>query len=110
MADRGLSILTKVIAAYSLNNLTPEYENTVAIISQSFRTLKEDIDIVQLFSQLIDEARRLKAKEPHELAMASNEAKPSKDKKCTYCHKKGHSIDKYWLKHPELRPKRNKFK
>ena len=45
-------IPNKVIMAYTLNNLTPEYENTVAIISQSFRNLLviEDIDIISLFS------------------------------------------------------------
>ena len=33
LATRGLTIPDKVIAAYALNNLSPEYENTVAIIS-----------------------------------------------------------------------------
>ena len=105
LATRGLGIPSKVIAAYALNNLSPEYENTVAIISQSFRTTTTtDIDIVQLFSQLIDESRRLKAKEPHETAMATD-TKPKSDKNCTHCHRKGHSIAKCWKKHPELRPK-----
>ena len=33
LATRGLTIPDKVIAAYALNNLSPKYENTVAIIS-----------------------------------------------------------------------------
>ena len=33
LATRGLTIPNKVIAAYALNNLTPKYENTIAIIS-----------------------------------------------------------------------------
>ena len=111
LAARGLTIPNKVIAAYALNNLSAEYENTVAIISQSFRTIITDIDIVQLFSQLIDESRRLKAREPTEMAMV-NEAKPKeevnekKDKKCTHCHKKGHLVKECWKKYPNLRPKR----
>ena len=105
LAARGLTIPNKVIAAYALNNLTSDYENTVAIISQSFRTTTTDIDIIQLFSQLIDEARRLKAKEPQEMAMASETKR-----KCAYCHKEGHSIEKCWKKHPNLRPKSNRPK
>jgi Pol polyprotein, beta-barrel domain/gag-polypeptide of LTR copia-type len=106
LAARGLTIPNKVIAAYALNNLTPDYENTVAIISQSFRTSTTDIDIIQLFSQLIDEARRLKAKEPQEMAMASKDTRPY----CSHCNKSGHSIENCWKKHPNLRPKRNKAK
>ena len=37
LAARRLTIPNKVIAAYTLNNLTPEYEHIVAIISQSYR-------------------------------------------------------------------------
>ena len=33
LAARGLTIPDKVIVAYALNNLTPKYENTIAIIS-----------------------------------------------------------------------------
>jgi len=37
LSARNLTILNKVIAAWTLNNLTSEYENTVAMISQSIR-------------------------------------------------------------------------
>ena len=104
LAARGLTIPDKVIAAYALNNLTPEYENTVAIISQSFRTTTSDINLVELFSQLIDEARRLKAKGPQEMAIVNN-TKPKTDK-YTHYNRAGHSIDKYWQRHPELRSKK----
>jgi hypothetical protein len=69
LATRNLAIPNKVIAAYTLNNLTPEYENTVAIISQSYRTETGDIDLITLFSQLVDESRRIRAREPTEMAL-----------------------------------------
>jgi len=46
---RRLPIPSKVIAAYTLSNLTPEWENTVAIISQTYRGTQGDINLVQLF-------------------------------------------------------------
>ena len=36
--------------------------------------------------------------------------KPKNDKKCTHCKKPGHSIEKYWKKYPNLRPKKDKPK
>ena len=38
LASRNLAIPSKVIVAYALNNLTYEYEHTVAIITQNLRT------------------------------------------------------------------------
>src|SRR3981189_1011915 len=73
LAARNLAIPNKVIAAYTLNNLTPEYEHTVAIISQTFRSNQADIDLVQLFSQLADESRRLRSRVPTEMALPSAE-------------------------------------
>ena len=61
LATRNLAIPNKVIAAYTLSNLGSEWENTVAIISQTFRSQPGDIDLLALFSQLIDESRRREA-------------------------------------------------
>jgi gag-polypeptide of LTR copia-type len=115
LAARNLAIPNKVIVAYVLNNLTPEYDHTVAIISQTLRTDNADIDLTELFSQLTDETRRLKATTRDiEMAMPSQSSKPKGPKgskgpskfKCSYCHKKGHSEDKCFLKHPELKKSR----
>ena len=43
---KDLTIPAKVIAAYTLSNLTTEYEATVAIISQSLRTSTTDVDLL----------------------------------------------------------------
>jgi hypothetical protein len=69
LAAKNLAIPNKVIAAYTLNNLTAEYENAVAVISQSYRVETGDIDLTMLFSQLVDESRRISAKEPTEMAL-----------------------------------------
>ena len=109
LAARKLTIPSKVLAAYALNNLTSEYENTVAIITQSLRASDKEIELNSIFSYLIDESRRLKALEPPEMAMNSN-TKPNKASnsqnrlKCTYCKKLGHIAEKCYKKHPELRP------
>ena len=39
------------------------------------------------------------------MAMVNN-TKPKNDKRCTHCNKAGHSIDKCWQRHPELRSKK----
>ena len=116
LAARHLAIPNKVIAAYTLNNLTPEYEHTVAIISQSYRASDIEIDLIQLFSQLVDESRRIRAIEPIEMALPTSGTaigtNPRKDKpkngfKCLYCKRTGHTEIKCWAKHPNLKPKRN---
>jgi hypothetical protein len=115
LASRNLAIPNKVIAAYTLNNLTPEYENTVAIISQTYRSETGDIDLIMLFSQLVDESRRIRAKEPIEMALNTAQKQPmvkkdavKKDQpKCSYCHRKGHTEEKCWTKDPSLKPKQN---
>jgi hypothetical protein len=82
----------------------------VAVISQSFRSNSENIEVDSLFSQLLDESRRLKSKESKETALTVK-VKPGKKNggrpKCVYCKKNGHEEAKCWLKSPEKRPKRS---
>ena len=51
-----LAISERVLIAWTLNNLTPEYESAVAIISQAIRTGKGDLSLDDLFAQLLDES------------------------------------------------------
>jgi len=106
LASKELAIPNKVIAAYTLSNLGPEWENTVAIISQSYRSQSQngDIDLLALFSQLIDESRRRKAiQQPDEMVMTT-QARSTRSirPKCHHCKKPGHKADKCWEKHPHL--------
>ena len=106
LASRNLTIPTKVIVAYALNNLSADYEHTVAIMTQSLRaTDDKDIDINAIFSYLIDEARRLKSLEPQEMAMTSKSTTTQKPK-CAFCNRPGHTQEKCWKKNPHLKPTR----
>jgi hypothetical protein len=64
LSAKNLAIPNKVIAAYTLSNLGPQWENTVAIISQAYRSQSGDIDLLALSSQLLDESRRREAIQP----------------------------------------------
>ena len=106
--QKGIGIPTKVTAAYVLSNLSPEYESTVAIISQTYRSSDNNIDLLQLFSQLIDESQRLKTKHTDtEMAMPIGRPIDKPKPKCKHCHKKGHQEDKCWVKYPNLKEKKN---
>lgn len=108
LAARNLAIPNKVIAAYVLNNLTPEYEHTVAIISQAFRqNVDREIDLDVLFSQLLDETRRLtstRGSTGDALAFPSySESKG--ELVCSYCGLNNHKVEKCFKKHPEIKKK-----
>ena len=106
LAARKLPIPSKVIAAYTLSNLGPEWENTVAIISQSYRTHEgPEIDLVALFGQLVDESRRRQARDPSDEMVMATQAKPSKAK-CPHCKKGGHPPEKCWFKNLHLRSRK----
>ena len=108
LETRKIKIPDKVIAAWTLNNLTPDYESTVAMISQQFRNSTDDIRIDELFAHLIDESRRLKARDPDEMAVLSQKGRnnkksdPKTSEKCTFCKKSGHKDTACWKKHPNL--------
>ena len=113
LSARNIEIPTKVIAAWTLNNLTPEFESTVAMISQQFRNSQSEIVLDNLFAHLIDESRRLKSKEPDEMALTSQKSEyrnnqksdaNKSNKKCKYCKKSGHFESDCWKKYPDLTP------
>jgi hypothetical protein len=110
LASRNLAIPSKVIVAYALNNLSHEYEHTVAIITQNLRTNSDkEVELNAIFSYLIDEARRLKSLEPQEMAMSTNTSRNTQNRpKCSYCKRLGHTPEKCWKKNPHLKPNKAK--
>ena len=62
---RKLEIPKKLIIAWALNHLTPEYDNFVSNITQSLRLEIDQnrLNLESLFSNLIDESRRLSYKD-----------------------------------------------
>jgi hypothetical protein len=110
LAAKDLAIPNKVIAAYTLSNLGPGWENTVAIISQTYRSQPGDIDLLALSSQLIDESRRREAiQSPDEMVMTT-QARPNKPIRplCPHCKKGGHQPEKCWFKHTQPQPRKAK--
>lgn len=98
LSARNLAIPNRVIAAYTLFNLSSEYSHVVSAISQSYRGSDDEIDIDLLFGQLLDESRRLKAYEVPEkhnpdtdmTMFTKNSPKPRKTPTCYACGEIGH--------------------
>lgn len=118
LTSSNLILPTKFIVALVLNNLTPEYDYTVAMITQTIRLSNKEIDLDAIFSQLLDESRRLgnigrkgssnKDSVDVEMTLPTKSRQPKRKPtmpKCGTCNKTNHSEEKCWIKHPELRPK-----
>ena len=113
LTGKGLELPTKLILAWILNNLTPEYENFTSIITQGLRVNSNNLDLEQLYANLIDESRRLGSKEDNYSLITKGSTKgPTKAfnkgttkafKKCNYCKKLGHLENTYFKKDPTKR-------
>ena len=118
---RNIKLPNSFIVALLLNNLSSDYKYIVTIITQSIRE-SSNVDIDAIFSQLIDESRRLKSikgdkavgtpyKEDRdiEMSLSTNNKKGYKNntrdkKKCSYCSRVGHLEETCFKKHPHLAP------
>ena len=60
---KGIELPNQVIVAWVLNNLTSPYKGFVTIVTQSYRTNSSDINLENLFSNLLDESRRQVSKD-----------------------------------------------
>jgi hypothetical protein len=113
---KKLQLPDQVVLAWVLNNLTADYDAFTAIITQSLRTDSSTIKLENLFASLIDESRRQKSKDGGSTALFTNGSKKRKfpnsksnNKRprytCTHCQKTGHSHERCWELHPELKDK-----
>lgn len=105
LSAKNLTLPNKLIIAWTLHNLGPEYEAFVASITQSYRAETKDIDLDNLFANLMDESRRIKDVDETALIVKNSGNKNDKSK-CDGCGKNGHKKEKCWKLHPELRPSR----
>jgi hypothetical protein len=67
---KGIELPNQVIVAWVLNNLTSPYEGFVTMVTQSYRTNSSDINLENLFSNLLDESRRQVSKD-QEIALVT---------------------------------------
>jgi hypothetical protein len=99
LAAREKAIPVEIIAAYTINNLTRAYSEIIAVISSNLRN-EAEIDLDDLFNLLIDESRRIDARELKDTALYSRD-RARKEKrnlnraerrsiKCFKCDKDGH--------------------
>jgi hypothetical protein len=75
---KELELPQQVIVAWVLNNLTDEYEGLVSNITQGLRNAKEMINTDILFSNLLDEAKRLRSREPTQVLYTGSKYKGKK--------------------------------
>jgi hypothetical protein len=116
LASRNLAIPTGIIAAYTLSKLSNEYQSIVAVITQTYRQGggSENININNLFGQLIDEEKRVKHRNVDtEMAMPAQTQKCNHTKANTgsdkpvysHCDRIGHIAENCWKLHPEKKRK-----
>ena len=100
---KDLELPDKLVIAWTLHNLGPEYEAFVASTTQSYRAEATALDQDELFANLMDESRRLHDIE--ENALISTRGYKKSTTKCDECGRTGHRKETCYKLHPELRPK-----
>ena len=97
---KNLELLNKLIIAWTLHNLGAGFEAFVASVTQSYRAELVEINIDDLFADLIDKSRRLESVE--ESALITRKALRAKYKDYG---KTGYAIETCYKLYPELRPR-----
>jgi gag-polypeptide of LTR copia-type len=70
---KGIELPNQVIVAWVLNNLTSPFEGFVTMVTQSYRTNSSDINLENLFFNLMDESRRQVSKDK-EIALIARQS------------------------------------
>jgi len=104
LTSRDIILPSRIVLAHVLNNLTPDFENFTATITQNLR-VNNTLDLETLYSNLIDESKRLEERENNNTT-ALYTRKSTTTRTCTYCSRDGHTKEKCWSKDPSKRPKK----
>lgn len=129
LESKSIKLPERFIVGLILNNLSRDYKYTVAIISQTIRS-NNTINIDDIFSQLLDESKRLKGNKASnrypsidntkdkdvEMSLNTKDKKKSNRKpysnnnrgdiEYSFCYKKGHTEDSCWIKYPNKNPRK----
>jgi len=116
---KGIELPSQVTVAWVLNNLTSPYEGFVTMVTQSYRTNSSNINLENLFSNLMDESRRQVSKDK-EIALVTRSRRPTtrpnqaerihKNKYCKKCKTTTHFTKDCFYLFPEKAPKGFKTK
>ena len=97
---KDLELLDKLVIAWTLHNLGPEYKAFITSTTQSYRAESTALDQDDLFANLIDESKRLQDIDQNTL-FAKNR-KPGSMPKYDYCNKKGYKKRHCWKLYLDL--------
>ena len=126
---KNIKLPDKVIFAWTLGNLTEEYDDIVTTITQTIRINGDKtLNLKELFANLVDESKRVSTRDEKTALYIKHDKKRGKiqhmnryrvekpntntanKQKCSFCKKDNHKEEKCWIKHPKLRPKLKKNK
>ena len=106
----GATVSNEIEASALLNGLDDAFETFVVTTTQSFRSngKTDEVNVEDLISQILDEDRRHTAKNGQKPPASGTYGLIAQKKRprleCEHCHRTGHTKEKCWSLHPELRP------
>src|SRR5579859_7294256 len=121
--EQGEQISDSSYVSVLLNCAPPRYDVQISILEA-----QNDVTSTIIINRLLEEYRKFLITKPEETKMAllTNQGKranqkggksksgknspssPKFDGKCNHCSKRGHKEDQCWIKHPELKPEKNR--
>ena len=123
LKEKQLELPKQVIVAWILNNLDPSYNSFVATIIQGYRQDSKSINLEDLFSNLIDESKRINSLDSKETILYSSkksfksiknritkDSNKKESKYCTKCKVKTHSTKNCFYLFPNKAPSQFKTK
>src|SRR5579859_563131 len=102
--EQGEKISDTVYNTILLNSVPEEYKIAVSILEA-----QDQLTPAIIINRILEEYRKMGAEDAGKVKVAmltkhqKGKSQP-KNQFCTHCQKKGHTNEKCWIEHPELRP------
>ena len=103
--EQGEKISDTVYNTILLNSVPEEYKIAVSILEA-----QDQLTPAIIINRIMEEYRKIGAEDAGKTKMAmltkhrKGKSPPKNQHVCTHCQKKGHTEEKCWIAHPELRP------